>query len=128
MKIRPYQEIDFEQIQAMNRREGWSQLVQQKESTRQAWAHSNVAFVVEAEHEIVAYVRGLTDTAVSLYICELLVTDSMRRSGLGTALLAHAHAHYPTTRLELLANHASHTYYEQHHFRPFYGFRKTIQE
>ena len=128
MKIRPYQEIDFDQIQEMNRREGWSQLVQQHESTRKAWAHSNVAFVVEVDHDIVAYIRGLTDTTVSLYICELLVMDSMRGIGLGTALLAHVHAHHPTTRLELLANQSSHPYYEKLHFRPFYGFRKTIQE
>lgn len=128
-RIRPYEEKDFEQIQALNEAEGWDQLVRQNDLTKEAWRQSNVAFVIESdEGDVVAYLRGLTDTTVSLYVCELLIAPSHRRQGLGEQLLQHVHTLYPDTRLEMLASSSSHTYYEQLKFRPFYGFRKTIQE
>ena len=128
-RIRPYAEHDFEQIQALNEAEGWDQLVRQNDLTKEAWRQSNVAFVIESdEGDVVAYLRGLTDTTVSLYVCELLIAPSHRRQGLGEQLLQHVHTLYPDTRLEMLASSSSHTYYEQLKFRPFYGFRKTIQE
>lgn len=129
MHIRPYKEADFEQIQALNEAEGWQQLVRQDELTREAWRCSNVAFVIESDTgHVVAYLRGLTDTTVSLYVCELLIASSHRRLGLGERLLTHVHAIYPETRLEMLASASSHTYYERLNFRPFYGYRKTIHE
>lgn len=128
MNIRPYEERDFEQIQALNEAEGWSQLARQHELTKQAWRQSNVAYVVESEGQVIAYLRGLTDTTVSLYVCELLIAASHRRLGIGEQLLSHVHALYPETRLEMLASASSHTYYEKLNFRPFYGYRKTIHE
>ncbi|WP_114165292.1 GNAT family N-acetyltransferase [Exiguobacterium sp. TNDT2] len=128
MVIRPYEEADFEQIQALNEAEGWSQLVRQHELTKQAWRQSNVAYVVESEGQVIAYLRGLTDTTVSLYVCELLIAASHRRLGIGERLLSHVHALYPETRLEMLASASSHTYYEKLNFRPFYRYRKTIHE
>ncbi|STO06965.1 MULTISPECIES: GNAT family N-acetyltransferase [Exiguobacterium] len=127
-RIRHYDEQDFEHIQALNEAEGWTQLVACSDETRQAWRHSNVAYVIEDDGVVVAYVRGLTDTAVSLYVCELLVAASHRRFGLGEQLLTHVHSLYPTTRLEMLASASSQTYYEKLNFRPFYGYRKTIHE
>lgn len=126
--IRTYRATDFEQIQALNGAEGWNQLVSQTEQTREAWGQSNIAFVIEENGQIVAYIRGLTDTKVTLYVCELLIAASHRKLGLGEQLLTHVHALYPETRLEMLASASSHTYYERLNFRPFYGFRKTIHE
>ncbi|MFN4214043.1 GNAT family N-acetyltransferase [Exiguobacterium sp.] len=127
-RIRPYEEQDFNQIQALNEAEGWTQLVARSDETRQAWDHSNVAYVIEDAGDIVAYIRGLTDSPVSLYVCELLIAPSHRQLGLGEQLLTHVHSLYPTTRMELLASASSHTYYERLSFRPFHGFRKTIHE
>ncbi|WP_214816324.1 MULTISPECIES: GNAT family N-acetyltransferase [unclassified Exiguobacterium] len=129
MKVRPYVSQDFEHIQRLNRDEGWTQLVERHELTREAWRQSNVTYVMESDHgEIIAYLRGLTDTTVSLYVCELLVASAYRKRGLGEQILQHVHALYPETRLEMLASSSSHTYYEKLRFRPFYGFRKTIHE
>lgn len=128
MNIRPYEEHDFDQIQALNEAEGWQQLVRQGQLTRKAWQQSNVAYVVESEGQVIAYLRGLTDTTVSLYVCELLIAASHRRLGIGERLLSYVHALYPETRLEMLASASSHTYYEKLNFRPFYGYRKTIHE
>lgn len=61
------------------------------------------------EGKIVTYWRGLTDTTVSLYVCELLVASMYRRRGLGEQLLQHVHTLNPDTRLEILASQNSHT-------------------
>lgn len=129
MKIRAYVASDFEHIQQLNHEEGWTQLVERGELTREAWRQSNVTYVMESDNgEIIAYLRGLTDTAVTLFVCELLVAPAYQKRGLGEQLLQHIHERYPTTRIELLASQTSHTYYEKLRFRPFYGFRKTIHE
>lgn len=129
MNIRTCMESDFDSIQQLNRDEGWSQLVERDALTREAWRQSNVTYVMESENgKIVAYLRGLTDTTVSLYVCELLVASAYRKRGLGEQLLRHVHTLYPDTWLEMLASQNSHIYYEKLRFRPFYGFRKTIHE
>jgi ribosomal protein S18 acetylase RimI-like enzyme len=127
--IRQYQESDFTRIQELNQEEGWNNLVEKNEDTMQAWKNSNVSFVVEVEGgEIGGYIRGLTDTLITLYICELLIDKKYRGLGLGKELLHHIHGLYPKTRMELLASSTSHTFYEARGYRPFYGFRKTFEE
>jgi ribosomal protein S18 acetylase RimI-like enzyme len=127
--IRQYQESDFYRIQELNQEEGWNNLVEKNEDTMAAWQNSNVTFVVEAEGEgIVGYIRGFTDTAITLYICELLIDKKHRGLGLGKEVLQHVHSLYPKTRIELLASSTSHTFYEGQRYRAFYGFRKTFEE
>ena len=124
--IRPYKETDFHKIQDLNREEGWTNLVENHLNAKEAWETSNVAYVVEAEGQgIVGYVRGLTDTRISLFICELLINKKFRRLGLGKELLHYVHSIYPNTRIELLATNSSRCFYEGMGFRPFYGFRKS---
>jgi ribosomal protein S18 acetylase RimI-like enzyme len=129
IKIRQYQETDFNRIQELNHSEGWTNLVEKNEDTKQAWGNSNVSFVVEAEGDgIVGYIRGLTDTRITLYICELLIDKKYRGLGLGSELLQYVHRLYPKTRMEMLASSTSHSFYEGQGYRPFYGFRKTLEE
>ncbi|WP_033541006.1 GNAT family N-acetyltransferase [Planococcus sp. CAU13] len=126
--IRPYEEKDFPAIHKLNEQEGWSNLSAKQEQTKAAWQGSNVAFVAEHDGRLAGCLRALTDGAVSLYICELLIEKNMRGSGIGAKLMDHVHNLYPTTRMELLASATSRSYYEEKKFRPFYGFRKTHQE
>ncbi|MEH7255364.1 GNAT family N-acetyltransferase [Neobacillus niacini] len=127
--IRRYQESDFPRIQELNQEEGWNNLVEKIEDTKEAWENSNVSFVVEVEGgEIGGYIRGLTDRHITLFICELLIDKKYRGLGLGKELLQHVHGLYPKTRMELLASSTSHTFYEDQGYRPFYGFRKTFEE
>ncbi|MCM3693796.1 GNAT family N-acetyltransferase [Neobacillus niacini] len=129
IKIRQYQETDFNRIQEINREEGWSNLVERNEDTKQAWENSTVSFVVEAEGDgVVGYIRGLTDTRTTLYICELLIDKKYRGLGIGKDLLQHVHRLYPKTRIEMLASSTSRSFYEGQGYRPFYGFRKTLEE
>ncbi|WP_328701170.1 GNAT family N-acetyltransferase [Aquibacillus kalidii] len=74
------------------------------------------------------YIRGFTDSRISLFICELLIAKNHRGLGLGKELLCYVHNLYPSTRLELLANSSSRSFYEALGFRAFYGFRKSSQE
>ncbi|WP_045524605.1 GNAT family N-acetyltransferase [Neobacillus niacini] len=127
--IRHYEESDFNRIQELNQEEGWNNLVEKNEDTKEAWRKSNVSYVVEAEGDgIVGYIRGFTDTRITLYICELLIDKSYRGFGIGKKLLQHVHSLYSKTRIEMLASSTSHTFYEEQGYRAFYGFRKTIEE
>ena len=82
--IRPYQEGDFQQIQELNAKEGWTNLVEENENTKKAWENSAIAYVVITEgDEVAGYIRGLTDTRITLYICELLIGKIYRGLGVG---------------------------------------------
>ncbi|AQQ52586.1 GNAT family N-acetyltransferase [Planococcus lenghuensis] len=126
--VRPYEDRDFERIQRLNEAEGWNGLVERYSDTRAAWEHLNIAFVTEQDGRINGCIRGMTDGYITLYICELLIDEAHRGWGIGSALLQHVHRLYPKTRIELLASSTSRTFYEAQGYRPFYGFRKTIDE
>lgn len=128
IQIRSYKVGDFSSIYTLNEQENWSNLVEKKEDTKAAWDHSNIAYVATVDDKIIGYIRGITDQAITLYICELLINQAYRGIGVGQELLYFVHSLYPTTRVEMLASSTSQTYYENKGFRPFYGFRKTFAE
>ncbi|OOE12770.1 GNAT family N-acetyltransferase [Fictibacillus arsenicus] len=128
-KIVPFSEKYFSEIQELNKKEGWNQLVERYEETFNAWKNSNAAYVVIGPNEKIAgYIRCLTDMNVTIYVCEMLIAQEFRGKGLGGKLLKHVHNLYPRTRMEMLASSTSHSFYESQNFRPFYGFRKTYEE
>ncbi len=126
--FRKYDDRDFIDIQQMNHREGWNNLVERGEETKASWKNSNIAYVVTVDENIIAYIRGLTDEQITLYICELLIQEEFRSYGIGRELLEYVHRLYPKTRIEMLASSSSQTYYEHLGYRSFYGYRKTIDE
>ncbi|XKE94698.1 GNAT family N-acetyltransferase [Metaplanococcus flavidus] len=128
LKIRPYEEPDFQAIHQLNEQEGWSNLVANHVQTKAAWQGSNLAVVAEQDGQLVGCLRALTDGAVTLFVCELIIEKSRRGTGIGGKLMQHVHDLYPGTRMELLASSTSRTYYETKKFRAFYGFRKTYKE
>lgn len=128
LEVREYRKEDFIHINRLNAEEKWNNLVQNKDSTREAWDHSNIAYVAEINGQLVGYIRGLTDQSITLYICELLIDRTYRGLRIGEILLNYVHHLYPTIRIEMLANSDSRTFYEQKGYRTFYGFRKTSKE
>jgi GNAT superfamily N-acetyltransferase len=129
LKIVPFSEKYFSEIQELNKKEGWNQLVERYEETFDAWKNSNAAYVVIGPNEkISGYIRCLTDMNVTIYVCEMLISEEFRGKGLGGKLLKYVHSLYPRTRMEMLASRTSHTFYESQSFRSFYGFRKTYEE
>jgi GNAT superfamily N-acetyltransferase len=129
LKIVPFSEKYFSEIQELNKKEGWNQLVERYEETFNAWKNSNAAYVLIGPNEKIAgYIRCLTDMNVTIYVCEMLIAQEFRGKGSGRKLLKYVHSLYPRTRMEMLASSTSHTFYESQNFRPFYGFRKTYEE
>lgn len=126
--IRPYEETDFSGIHRLNEEEGWTNLVAKQQQTQAAWRGSNLAVVAEQDGRLVGCLRALTDGAVTLYVCELLIEKNMRGSGIGGKLMDHVHNLHPQTRMELLADSSSRSFYEAKRFRAFHGFRKTFEE
>jgi GNAT superfamily N-acetyltransferase len=127
LEVRNYRKEDFIHINKLNADEKWNNLVE-NESTKGAWNNSNIAYVAELDGQLVGYIRGLTDKSITLYICEVLINQNYRGLGIGEVLLDYVHGLYPTTRIEMLANSTSRTFYEQKGYRTFYGFRKTYKE
>ena len=128
IQIREYNEQDFPAINQLNAEEQWTNLVAENKRTKEAWNHSDIAFVAEAEGEVIGYIRGLTDYHITLYICELLIGKRYLGLGIGQRLLKFVHELYPSTRIEMLASSTSQSFYNQFGYRPFYGFRKTFDE
>lgn len=126
--IRPYEETDFPSIHNLNNQEQWNNLVAKEQETKQAWNNSTVALVAEVEGQVIGCLRALTDGFISLYVCELLVSQDHRKSGIGKEMMRVVHGLYPKTRIELLASSSSRSFYEAQGYRPFYGFRKTMDE
>ncbi|WP_079526567.1 GNAT family N-acetyltransferase [Halobacillus hunanensis] len=126
--IRTFQENDFDMIQSLLQQEQWSNLVENREETMQALLNSDLTLVVVDGHEVVGYLRGLTDGAVTLYICEILIKKDYRKKGIAQQLMKEAHGCYPSTRIEMLATNSSKEYYTDRGYRPFYGFRKSAEE
>jgi predicted GNAT family acetyltransferase len=128
IQIVPFKVEHFTAIQELNKKEGWTQLVERNEATFEAWKNSNVAYIVMKDESVAGYIRGLTDGNVTVYICEMLISKNLRGKGAGGKLLKFVHSQYPRTRMEMLASSTSHTFYKSQNFRPFYGFRKTFEE
>ncbi|SDD32692.1 Acetyltransferase (GNAT) domain-containing protein [Terribacillus halophilus] len=127
MTIRPYQAGDLNRIITLLKEEGWTTLAADPVRFDQAMEGST-ALVAMLDGQICGYIRCITDKVITLFVAELLVDDKVRGQGIGGKLLQAAHDLYPLTRMELLATSTSKSYYEQKHFRPFYGFRKTYAE
>ncbi len=78
-----------------------------------------------ANDEIIRFLRGLSDGAVTSYVAELLVAPDWRGRGIAAALLDEAHQRFPSTRIDLLATPESSRFYERIGFYPFAGFRRS---
>ena len=67
--IRSYEEKDLEHIQKLNKKQGWTGLVEKHIQTKEAWKNSNIAYVAESQgQELIAYIRGVTDGSVHIYL------------------------------------------------------------
>lgn len=127
IRMIPYDEAYYTAIHEMYLEEGWMNLAENYKQTQEAWRNSTIAFIaVTKDDEVVACVRGFTDTLVTTFICEMLVEKKFRGHGIGKELLNYVHALYPSTRIEMLATEASRSFYQKEGYRSFYGFRKSF--
>lgn len=125
--IRPWNEGDFPVIQRLSDNEGWPTPSARPTEALWSWQWSWPALVATADTEVVGFVRGLTDGAVTTYIAELLVAPVWRGTGIGAALVETCHALYPSARLDLLSTAQAERFYTKTGFRSFTGFRKSYR-
>jgi ribosomal protein S18 acetylase RimI-like enzyme len=63
---------------------------------RTAVRHSSYSVVaVDHDSAVIGFARALSDQAFAVYIADILVAPERQREGIGRALTAAIHAHYP---------------------------------
>ena len=123
--IRAWTAADFPAIQRISSSEGWTSPTQRPDESLLAWQNSWPALVAMRDENIVGFVCGITDGAITMYITTLAVAAHLRGHGIGRALLDVCQALYPTTRLDLLAVDDARAFYEACGFTVVYnGMRK----
>lgn len=125
INLREFRSEDFPTIQRIYEKEGWLTVIKRPEDALKAWLNSHPAIVAEYNGEIVGAIRTLSDTEITTYIVELLISEEYRGRGIGRSLLDACHYLYPNTRLEVLATETSEEFYKAYGFRDFHGFRKS---
>lgn len=126
INIRPWSEADFPTIQQQSLAEGWTSPTQRPTESLLAWQHSWPALVAVEGEQVVGFVRGLTDGAITMYIADMAVDVRQRGRGIGRALLDACHSLYPTARLDLLAADDARAFYQARGFRVIHdGMRKS---
>ena len=123
--VRAWNDSDYPAVRDLATIEGWTTLRDRPDDGRRAWQNSWPALVATHDDEVIGFLRGLTDGAVTLYVADLLVAPAWRGRGVATALLDVCHALYPTARFDLLSTGMAHAFYKQLGFRAFQGFRKS---
>lgn len=116
----------WEQINELNKLEGWQKLVESKDNYKKSLENSITIVAVDKCDNVIGFIRGLTDGYTTLFICELLIIEHKRGRGIGNELINHLHKMYPDTRIDLLATNRSAKFYEKQGFRNFYGYRKNF--
>lgn len=126
IKILLWSENDFPSIQRLSLSEDWTSPIHHIADSQRAWQHSWPTLVAVEDDEVIGFVRGLTDGAITMYIAELVVDVRLRGRGIGRVLLDVCHSLYPTTRLDLLANEDARAFYKACGFRVIHdGMRKS---
>jgi GNAT superfamily N-acetyltransferase len=125
LTIRTWLPADFPAIQRLSAVEGWPTPTQRPDEALVAWLASWPALVAATQDQVIAFLRALSDGAVTTYVDELLVAPQWRGQGVGSALLEVCHELAPGTRLDLLAGGQAERFYVGRGFRRFMGFRKS---
>lgn len=115
----------FDAICALSSAEGWTTPELRLKETLVAWEHSWPTLVaVDTDGKLVGFLRAITDTRITTYLCELLVAREFRRLGLGRLLIDVCQGLVPTTRLDLLSTGEADDFYRAIDCADFQGFRR----
>ncbi|MYK19564.1 GNAT family N-acetyltransferase [Candidatus Poribacteria bacterium] len=115
----------FDAMCALSSGEGWTTPEQRPKETLVAWENSWPTLVaVDTGGKLVGFLRAITDTQITTYLCEVLVAREFRRLGLGRLLIDVCQGLVPTTRLDLLSTDESDDFYRVIDCVDFQGFRR----
>ena len=87
MQIRPIEPAELEPARALLAANGWAQRVDHLDEFERLVAASQRALVAIDGGTVVGFVRALTDGISNGYICMLVVAESHRGRGIGSALV-----------------------------------------
>ena len=118
----------FDAMCALSSAEGWTTPELRREETLLAWESSwPTLVVVDTNGKLIGFLRAITDTQITTYLCEVLVDREFRRLGLGKLLIDVCQRLVPTTRLDLLSTDEADGFYRAINFTDFQGFRRRSE-
>ena len=118
----------FDAICALSSAEGWATPELRSKETLVAWENSWPTLVaVDTNGRLVGFLRAITDTQITTYLCEVLVDREFRRLGLGKLLIDVCQGLVPTTRLDLLSTDEADDFYRAINCTDFQGFRRRSE-
>ena len=118
----------FDAMCALSSAEGWTTPELRREETLVAWENSLPTLVaVDTNGRLVGFLRAITDTQITTYLCEVLVDSEFRRLGLGKLLIDVCQGLVPTTRLDLLSTDETNDFYRAINCTDFQGFRRRSE-
>ena len=118
----------FDAMCTLSSVEGWTTPELRPKETLAAWENSWPTLVaVDTDGKLAGFLRAITDTQVTTYLCELLVAREFRRLGLGRLLVDVCQGLVPTTRLDLLSMGEVDNFYRAIDCADFQGFRRQSE-
>ena len=115
----------FDAVCTLSGVEGWTTPELRPKETLVAWENSWPTLVaVDTNGKLVGFLRAITDTQITTYLCELLVSHEFRRLGLGRLLVDVCQELVPRTRLDLLSTGEADDFYRAIDCADFQGFRR----
>jgi ribosomal protein S18 acetylase RimI-like enzyme len=87
MEIRPIQPHELEPVRALLRAAGWERKVETAEEFSALISRSQCALVAVEDGIVVGFARAITDGITNGYLSMLVVAESHRGKGIGTALV-----------------------------------------
>ena len=118
----------FDAMCTLSSVEGWTTPELRPKETLAAWENSwPTLVVVDTDGKLAGFLRAITDTQVTTYLCELLVAREFRRLGLGRLLVDVCQGLVPRTRLDLLSMGEADDFYRSIDCADFQGFRRRSE-
>lgn len=118
----------FDAMCALSSVEGWMTPELKPKETLVAWENSWPTLVaVDTDGKLAGFLRAITDTQITTYLCEVLVDREFRRHGLGRLLIDVCQSLVPTTRLDLLSTGEADDFYRAIDCADFQGFRRRSE-
>ena len=118
----------FDAMCALSSAEDWTTPELRPKETLAAWENSWPTLVAtDTNGRLVGFLRAITDTQITTYLCELLVVREFRRLGLGKLLIDVCQGLVPTTRLDLLSTDEADDFYRAIDCADFQGFRRQSE-
>ena len=125
--IRAWSSSYFDVMCTLSSAEGWTTPELRPKEMLVAWENSWPTLVaVDTDGRLVGFLRAITDTQITTYLCEVLVDREFRRLGLGRLLIDVCQGLVPTTRLDLLSMGEADDFYRAINCADFQGFRRQM--